>query len=239
MPPLTDTRCWKTKICSSKNTFQKQLSIFIRVLAPEQAILCLYLFVSPRQQNEDSQETLCEWGSSSPKTEACKTRKKVISHPLPGVLRKSYGLEGEKQFISTPSRWASSPHSYMPSRKRLTTSKSKLARCKWSNLKIRSPDPIEIRILHVILDGDTLSPWLMRRNSPFTINSATLNSNSLKESMSIISSSSSLFFFLPPFDEKKREWQGDAARKEVRVSKQWFLKMEKMIFSHRILSIYR
>ena len=70
-----------------------QSSIFICFMAPEQAIQCLHLRVSPRRKNEDSQETLREVGSSSLEIEACKTHKKVmISHPLRGGLRKSFGL---------------------------------------------------------------------------------------------------------------------------------------------------
>ena len=47
--------------------------------------------------------------------------------------------------------------------------------------KIRSVDPVEVRILPVILDGGTLSRQLIRHNSPFTMINTTHMSGSLEE----------------------------------------------------------
>ena len=123
---------------------------------------------------------------------------------------------GYKQFTGAPSRWTSSPLSYAPSGKRLMVSRSKLARFKSSNLEIRSPDPVEVRILPVILHGGTLSRRQMRRNSPFTMINVTHLSSYLEKSMIIVFSSSCSFSFIW---WKEEGWHGGPKKEEIRISK--------------------
>jgi len=71
----------------------------------------------------------------------------------------------------TADKLSSSPCT--PSGKRLQASSSKLACPRSSELEVRSPDQVEVRILPVTFDGDTMSRQLMRRNRSFTATYAT------------------------------------------------------------------
>jgi len=196
MPLLTGSYCW-----NNKDWLVEELEAVVH-FCPRHGYWTGNSMPSPRdvtrQQNRLPRNPA---RGSSPHTEASRHKKVMVSHTLWGVLRKSSRPRDEKQFTSAPNRWAPSPPpSYTPSRKRLTTSRSKLAPPKSSNTKIRSLDLIEVRILLVILNGDTLSRWLMCCNSPFTMTKVTHLSDSPKDK------AWSPFSHLPPSPSPSSIW---------------------------------
>ena len=97
------------------------------------------------------------------------------------------------------------PSSYMPSRKRMTASRLKLSCTKSNNSKIRSPDPVETRVLPVILDRGTLLRRIMRHNSPSMATDVTHHLDTLVERTWSPFSHPPPSPFLPLFDEKKED----------------------------------
>ena len=89
--------------------------------------------------------------------------------------------------------------------------------------KIRNFGQVEARILHVTLDGGSLSQQLMCRNKPYTATNTTQLARILeRKSLPFVLLLLSPLLFFPPSDEKRERKhggppKGEAATKPVRI----------------------
>ena len=97
------------------------------------------------------------------------------------------------------------------------------SRLRSSELETRSPDQVEARILHVTLDGGSLSQQLMCRNKPYTATNTTQLARILeRKSLPFVLLLLSPLLFFPPSDEKRERkhggpFKGEDATKPVRI----------------------
>jgi len=108
-----------------------------------------------------------------------------------------------------------------------------------SNLEIWSPDQVELRILHVTLDGGILSWKLIHRNKPFTATNAVQLARLLESKSPPFVLLMSFLLFFPPFDERKKENMTDRSRKKLQREARILVNFEDDLLSSRSPPFYK